>query len=124
MRCFYGWVVAATCGLLRLNSVKVASSEMMTFVLPGILADPAVQPRQTATQLMAVYSVANVVAACSSPFFGRMADVHGCRRTIPLGCVLLALSLLLLSAASSTLGFLGAFTAVRLVFRGALEVWT
>ena len=25
---------------------------------------------------MAVYSVANVVAACSSPFFGRMADVR------------------------------------------------
>lgn len=94
-------------------------NNVMGSSVPFILADLRMETMEFAR----CFSLGTGIAALLQPFFGRALDVHGVRRCMPVGCVLLALGLALLGAARGPMAIFAAFVLIRATAIGCLDSW-
>ena len=117
---FYGWAVVAVCTIAKCFQ-SLGASSVFAFSVPAMLLDTRLG--LTRSELSGAYSAGGLVGAFASPFLGVAADRWGSRICLPVAFVATALSLLLLSTATSVtvlfMGFLGA----RVFAIGGVSLW-
>ena len=115
---FHGWVVVALCLLVRLLK-SPGQSNVLGVSVPVLLEDMSI----STTEFAGLYAAASGLAAIPQPLAGRLFDATGARICIPLGLLLMAASVYLLSVCSGREALFLSLFVLRVTAVGCLEAW-
>jgi MFS family permease len=116
-RFYYGWLIVAAAGAAEFANAASAISVLTVFV------NPMTQEfGWSRTQISGATSIGAILGAAVAPFTGQLVDRIGSRILLAVGCMVVGLACLYLSAVHTLLGFYLAFSLSRMADQGAIKI--